>query len=51
MKQGGLTFTTCNNEADAMPLEHDIDIAVNGSFFVEVAYQEQAIYGNVGVML
>ena len=34
-----------------MPLERDIKIAVNGPFWVEVANQERAIYGNVDIAL
>ena len=30
-----------------VPLEHDINIAVNSLFMVEVVNQEWAIYGNV----
>ena len=34
-----------------MPLERDINIAVNGPFLVKVANQEWAIYGNVDISL
>ena len=34
-----------------VPLERDINIAINGPFLVEVANQEWAIYGNVYIML
>ena len=34
-----------------VPLERDINIAVNGPFLMEVANQEWAIYGNVDITL
>ena len=34
-----------------VPLDGDINIAINGFFLVEVANQEQAIYGNVDITL
>ena len=38
------------NEA-LLPLECDVNIAENGTFLVEVANQERAIYGNVDITL
>ena len=32
-------------------LEHDINIAINGLFWVEVANQEQTNYGNADITL
>ena len=34
-----------------VPLERDINIAVNDLFFVEVLNQERAIYDNVDITL
>ena len=34
-----------------VPLEPDINNAINGRFLVEVAHQERAIYGNVDITL
>ena len=34
-----------------VPLERNINIAVNGPFLVEVVNQERAIYGNVDITL
>ena len=34
-----------------VPLERNINIAIYGPFWVEVANQEWVIYGNVDIML